>query len=122
INSELPAEYKDAYFELVLHPVKACANLQDMYTAVAKNRFELSYKSAAANYYADQAKQFYLKDSLISLQYNQIAGGKWNHMMDQTHIGYTYWQQPPRQKMPEVKYLPADSTVKSQTISYNSVG
>ncbi len=25
--------------------------------------------------------------------------------MDQTHIGYTYWQQPDKQKMPELKYL-----------------
>ncbi|HSN09513.1 MAG TPA: hypothetical protein VLS85_10755, partial [Hanamia sp.] len=36
-------------------------------------------------------------------------GGKWNHMMDQTHIGYTYWQQPPRNKMPEVYYISKDS-------------
>jgi len=119
INNNLPAEYRDAYFELVLHPVKACANLQELYTAVAKNRFEASYKSGAANYYADKAKQFYLKDSLISVQYNQIAGGKWNHMMDQTHIGYTYWQQPPRQKMPDVKYIPADSIAQAQAAGYN---
>ncbi len=26
-------------------------------------------------------------------------------MMDQTHIGYTYWQQPDHQKMPEIKYI-----------------
>jgi hypothetical protein len=26
-------------------------------------------------------------------------------MMDQTHIGYTYWQQPPKQTMPEVNYV-----------------
>ena len=26
-------------------------------------------------------------------------------MMDQTHIGYTYWQQPEKQIMPEVKYV-----------------
>src|SRR5262249_5592549 len=31
INDALPAEYKDAYFQLVLHPVKACANLNEMY-------------------------------------------------------------------------------------------
>ncbi len=35
INNELPAEYRDAYFQLVLHPVKACANLQELYTTVA---------------------------------------------------------------------------------------
>lgn len=109
INNDLPAEYRDAFFELVLHPVKAGANLQELYFNVAKNHYEANIKSVFANRYADEVKKLYINDSLISLQYHQIAGGKWNHMMDQTHIGYTYWQQPPRQKMPEVKYVPADS-------------
>ena len=26
-------------------------------------------------------------------------------MMDQTHIGYTYWQEPPRNTMPAVKEI-----------------
>jgi hypothetical protein len=34
-----------------------------------------------------------------------MAAGKWDHMMDQTHIGYTYWQQPPVNKMPDIKTL-----------------
>jgi hypothetical protein len=112
INDDLPAEYRDAYFQLVLHPVKACANLQKLYTMVAKNRSAASRKQANANWLADQARDLYKNDSLISLQYNTIANGKWNHMMNQTHIGYTYWQQPPRQRMPEVKYVAADSVLK----------
>lgn len=109
INTDLPVEYRDAYFQLVLHPVKACSNLQELYTSVAFNRYAASRRQANANMLADRAKQFYINDSLISVQYHQIANGKWHHMMDQTHIGYTYWQQPPVQKMPEVKYVPADS-------------
>ena len=35
---QLPAEYKDAFFELVLHPVKACANLYELYYNVALNK------------------------------------------------------------------------------------
>jgi hypothetical protein len=112
INQQLPAEYKDAFFELVLHPVKASANLNELYVTVAKNRLFYSQRAAAANKLADRAKQLYLNDSLISSQYNHtIANGKWNHMMDQTHIGYTYWQQPPINKMPEVKYVPKDSII-----------
>jgi hypothetical protein len=111
INNELPAEYRDAYYQLVLHPVRACANLHEMYNAVAWNRYEAARKSPAANPAAEAVKRLYNKDSLITLQYHSIANGKWNHMMDQTHIGYTYWQQPPRQKMPEVKYVPQDSVV-----------
>lgn len=118
INNDLPAEYRDAYFELVLHAVKACANLQELYTSVALNRETAFRKQANANILADKVKQLYINDSLISLEYNKIAGGKWNHMMDQTHIGYTYWQQPPRQRMPEVKYVPADSAVEYAPIGY----
>ena len=33
---------------------------------------------------------------------HKLAGGKWNHMMDQTHIGYSNWQQPPSNAMPSV--------------------
>ena len=35
----------------------------------------------------------------------KLAGGKWDHMMDQTHIGYTYWQEPPRNTMPRVDVI-----------------
>lgn len=105
INSKLPDAYKDAYFELVLHPVKASANLQHLYTAVAMNHQLAKDNNPLANKYADSAKYYYENDSLISSEYNHIAGGKWNHMMDQTHIGYTYWQQPEQQKMPEVMYV-----------------
>jgi hypothetical protein len=109
INGDLPSEYRDAYFELILHPVKACSNLQELYTTVAENKKAYANKWTIANRYADEAKQLYINDSLISAEYNSISGGKWNHMMDQTHIGYTYWQQPPKQKMLEVKYVPEDS-------------
>jgi hypothetical protein len=33
----LPKEEQDAFYELVLFPVKACANLNEMYAAGAKN-------------------------------------------------------------------------------------
>jgi hypothetical protein len=115
INSKLPDEYKDAYFELVLHPVKACANLQNLYTAVALNHQLAKENNPLANQYADQAKQYYTNDSLITAEYNGLAGGKWNHMMDQTHIGYTYWQQPEQQKMPEVIYVSQNTTINNKT-------
>ncbi|MEN9685370.1 MAG: hypothetical protein RLZZ28_1156 [Bacteroidota bacterium] len=111
IYAALPAEYKDAYFQLVLHPVKACANLQNLYRAVALNKWHVAQKSIEANKYADNARQFFIADSLISKEYNTVANGKWNHLMDQSHIGYVSWNDPPFNRMPVVKYLPADSAV-----------
>jgi hypothetical protein len=109
INTVLAPVYKDAFFQLVLHPVKACANLNEMYYYAALNKQAYKEKYAVANKYADKVKQLYQNDSLISVQYNHLNNGKWNHMMDQTHIGYTYWQQPPVNKIPEVKYVQQDS-------------
>lgn len=110
LNSELTVEYKDAYFELVLFPVKAFVNLNELYVAVAKNHFYADLKSIEANVYADSVKYFFKKDSIISFKYNhEIANGKWNHMMDQTHIGYTYWQEPRVNKTPDVIYVNKDS-------------
>ncbi|MEJ0102677.1 MAG: glycosyl hydrolase 115 family protein [Bacteroidota bacterium] len=115
INLLLSPEYKDAFFELVLHPVKASANLNELYITVAKNKWYAEKKMVVANMFADRAKQLYVNDSLISFQYNHIlADGKWNHMMDQTHIGYTYWQQPPVNKMPEVEYVPQDQVARDE--------
>lgn len=115
IDRELPATAKDAYFQLVLHPIKACANLNRMYYNVALNKNAYQHKQKETNAFADQVKQLYANDSLITRQYHQLNNGKWNHLMSQTHIGYTYWQQPERQKMPAVRYLPADSVVAETT-------
>lgn len=109
LGRKLPIEYQDAYYQLVLHPVEACANLNDLYYTVARNRLYASQGRASTNTMAERAVQHYLRDSLISKYYNDtLAGGKWRHMMDQTHIGYTYWQQPPYNTMPEVKRLSPD--------------
>jgi hypothetical protein len=32
-----------------------------------------------------------------------VAGGKWNRMMCQSHIGYTSWRDPPENIMPEIR-------------------
>lgn len=111
LNLLLPAEYKHAYFQLVLHPIKACANLYEMYYEVALNKEAYENKWKQANDHAEKAKALYVRDSLITIEYHELNDGKWNHLMSQTHIGYTYWQQPSRQKMPTLLYLTADSSI-----------
>ncbi|TGE06175.1 glycosyl hydrolase 115 family protein [Hymenobacter fodinae] len=105
INQKLPATARDAYYQLVLHPVEACANLNELYYTVALNHDAAQKGQVNTNELAEKAKALYAKDAEITKRYHAVAGGKWNHMMDQTHIGYTYWQQPNEQKMPEVKTL-----------------
>jgi len=100
----LPKEMHDAYDQLVLHPINAMANLYDMYYAVAMNHDLAEKNNPEANCWADKVEACFVRDSLITLHYhNDIAGGKWNHMMSQTHIGYKHWFDPKTNIMPEVK-------------------
>jgi Glycosyl hydrolase family 115/Gylcosyl hydrolase family 115 C-terminal domain len=106
LNKKIPAACKDAYYQLVLHPVQACSNLNELYFAAAKNSLYAKQGRAATNDMAEKVKDLYAKDAEISNYYNKIlAGGKWDHMMDQTHIGYTYWQEPRVNKMPDVTQI-----------------
>jgi len=87
--------YKDTYKQIVLHPVRAMANLYDMYYAVAMNHKLADEKDLKANYWADYADECFARDAEYTKDYNlNISGGKWNHMMDQTHIGYKSWDEP----------------------------
>jgi hypothetical protein len=103
IHQALPEDRRNAFFELVLYPVKACANLNELYVAAAKNRLYAAQGRASTDDYAAQVKRLFHADAELSSYYNHIlAGGRWDHMMDQTHIGYTRWQQPDANVMPRV--------------------
>jgi hypothetical protein len=116
----LPLSRVDAYQELVLFPIQAMANLYDMYYSLACNRRYYAEKDLKANYWADRVKRCYERDSLLCRNYNiNVAGGKWNHMMDQVHIGYTEWNAPRYNKMPEVKYLSSGDAVRGKYIYKN---
>jgi len=106
IYESLTPVQQDAYYQLVLHPVIACANLNDLYFTVGMNHLYAGQGRAGTNALADRAASLFSKDSAISHYYNRmLAGGKWNHMMDQTHISYTSWQQPEKDVPPPVQRI-----------------
>jgi len=109
IGQQLAPTYQAAYFELVLHPVLACANLNELYYTVALNHEAAKNNRANTNELAAKAKALFEKDAEISKRYNAIAGGKWNHMMDQMHIGYTAWHDEKVDKMPKVLTIAASA-------------
>jgi len=105
IQAALPADLKDAYYELVLHPIEACANLNEMYVSQAKNARFASQGRASANTMATRVSELFDNDSTITARYHAVASGKWNHMMKQTHIGYTTWDQPANQVRPSTQTI-----------------
>lgn len=106
LYERLPEAKRAAYFQLVLFPIEACANLNEMYVAAGKNRYYGVRGAAAANFYAKRVEALFARDRELTREFHQeLLGGKWNHMMSQTHIGYTYWNHPPLNRMPAVSLV-----------------
>ncbi len=88
----LKPEYRDAYRQLILFPVQAMSNLYEMYYSQAMNLALHKQGDPRANEYADNVERCFNRDRELCDAYNHdIAGGKWNGMMTQKHIGYTSW-------------------------------
>ncbi len=111
----LPPEAQDAYFELVLYPILASANLNDLYVTVAKNRRLAALGDPQANALAERAKALFAHHAELRREYETLGGGKWTDMMSQTVIGYTGWQQPERDVMPVVQTIRAGSVMRPPT-------
>ncbi|MFD2034788.1 glycosyl hydrolase 115 family protein [Belliella marina] len=111
VKSKLDKKYHAAFYQLVEHPITASANLHRLYESTALNHLYFNQGRVLTNKKADEVRQYFEKDSLISHFYNnKLLDGKWSHMMDQTHIGYTSWQEPRRNRIPETKSLEAPSS------------
>jgi hypothetical protein len=89
---KLNPECQDAYRQLILFPVQAMGNIDEMYYAQAMNLRLAKDGDPDANLWADRCREAFKRDSLLCLHYNKImAGGKWDGMMIQKHISYRTW-------------------------------
>ena len=116
IYQQLPDNQKDAFYQLVLYPTKASATVTQLYVVAGKNQLYARQGRARTNDLADNVTALFQTDAELSAYYNQaLAHGKWDHMMDQTHIGYTFWNEPPKNTIPELSRIalpsPADMGV-----------
>ncbi|MBQ0034773.1 MAG: glycosyl hydrolase 115 family protein [Bacteroidales bacterium] len=115
LEEKLPDSLQAAYFQLLGMPIEGCANLYNMYFAQAANsvlyrslphvahtRGDRKTYGKQVDRYAKIVSQCYERDSLLTLRWDTISGGKWRHLMDEKRIGYTYWQTPDKRVMPEI--------------------
>jgi len=103
----LQPQYRDAYQQIILFPVQAMSNIYQMYYAQAMNRWLYEKGDAECNVWADRVAEAFHRDSLLCASYNHdIAGGKWNGMMIQKHIGYRSWNDNfPRDMLPRTSRI-----------------
>lgn len=102
LEKKLPKELQSAYFQLLGMPIEGCANLYNMYFALAMNKRLAKKNDPVANAWAQKVKECYDIDSLLTKRYDALEDGKWIHMMDEIRIGYKSWNNPKHRIMPEV--------------------
>jgi len=96
ILKKMPTAYKDAFHELVLFPAKAGAIVNGLYLAAGKNALYARQGRSSTNEMAAMTRSLFKADTSLMGYFNRtLADGKWDHFMDQTHLGYTTWQDPP---------------------------
>ena len=109
IYRQLPAERHDAFYELVLFPTQASALVNELYLAAGKNALFARQGRASANDYADETRRLFESDTNLMAYFNHtFAGGKWDHFMDQTHLGYTNWNDPPQNSLRAIQLREID--------------
>ncbi|KAL2856504.1 hypothetical protein BJY01DRAFT_263531 [Aspergillus pseudoustus] len=101
--------YKGAFFQLVLHPIKASRVYTELRIAQAKNQLYGSQRRSSTNSWAQRTLRLFEEDFSLSQQYhnNPWTGDKWNHIMRQPHYGYsaTEWQDPSRDLITGLCYV-----------------
>lgn len=104
ISGKLPEAQRAAFYELVLFPVQASAQLNEMYLAAAKNALYAAQGRVSANDYAARTRSLFAAETNLMDHFNRdFLDGKWDHFMDQSVIGYTSWRDPARNNMRAIR-------------------
>ncbi|MGD0592047.1 MAG: glycosyl hydrolase 115 family protein [Bacteroidota bacterium] len=100
IYNKLSPEKRDAFYELVLFPTKASALVNESYVTAGKNDLYARQGRASANDMATKTRDLFQADTALMGYFNRdFAHGKWNHFMDQTHLGYNDWMPPEKNSL-----------------------
>ena len=100
IYKKLPDEKRPAFYELVLFPVKACAIANQLYYDAGRNELYARQKRASTNDMAEETRSLFKEDTTMMGYFNRsFLDGRWNHFMDQSHLGYTSWNDPPHNSL-----------------------
>ncbi|KAJ4180243.1 hypothetical protein NW755_011931 [Fusarium falciforme] len=102
----LGAEYKAAFFEMLLHPVLGGEIVHKIQINGARNQLYAGQKRNSANDVIWETVNLMYDDSNLTQRWDEVLDGKWAHMLDQTHLGYDgYWQQPMRNTLPDLRFV-----------------
>ena len=90
LSKRMPREMQDAFYQLVEYPAVASAGVAKIYLAATLGD-------------SITMQTLFERDKQMTDKYNKvIAGGKWDGMMLDKHIGYRMWSMPNENTLPQV--------------------
>lgn len=97
LRPRIPAGLDDAYYQLVYYPAVASSCVARIYLNAAL------YNYTGDERYASEVRRLFARDAALSDYYNHtMAGGKWEGMMQDKHLGYEKWSMPDSNRMPDL--------------------
>ncbi len=82
LQDRLPAQLHDAWFQLVLYPVRSSASLNERILKLDLAAEYARQQRPSSNLYVRQARQAHAAIAADAAAYNALANGKWAHFMD----------------------------------------
>jgi len=82
LAADMPADRKDAFFQLVLYPVRGAANINERILKLDLAAVYAKQGRASVNGLSDEAKAAHARIVADTAAYNAQVGGKWRGMMD----------------------------------------
>ena len=79
----------------MLHPIRTCASLNKMLRwcrAQIQSAFRVRLAPVPTTKRPACASSFAASRRIRDNHNHELSGGKWNHLMDQTYLGYFDWQ------------------------------
>jgi Glycosyl hydrolase family 115/Gylcosyl hydrolase family 115 C-terminal domain len=92
LNNEIPPSLRDAFYEMVVYPVRASAFANLRYFSFEKAREYMAQGRASASEWARKGEEATRRLNLETTYFNEkLAGGKWRYMMTEAPAG-DMWQ------------------------------
>ncbi|MCI4590729.1 glycosyl hydrolase 115 family protein [Sphingobium sp. BYY-5] len=95
LAARIPADRRDAFYELVLYPVRGAASLNERNLKLDLAALYSRRGQPAANLLADEAKAAHNRMVVDTAAYNTLGGGKWRGIMDMAPRALPVFAEPP---------------------------
>ena len=106
LYQRVPTEHRAAFWELVVHPVKASMIFTRLRVAQGRNQLYARQRRNTANKLLREILDLFDADFKLSQEFHSLLDGKWNHMLCQPHMGYgDTWHAPSRDAIFGLAYV-----------------